>query len=191
MVEVDLLRRGVTLYRHTTIDEDRPGRRGLPPGDRDRDPRDHRHGAARDAVRPVPRPRRGHASTRTSSALDPARARIVDRALTAPATPPDAAGLTVEANSGARLDPREGRRPACQTTRRRSGPGHPRRPCAAATSLVTTAPGADDRLVADRHSHVDHGVRADEDAVSDRRRARARPRVARDRETHRRAVECV
>ena len=29
MVEVDLLRRGVTLYRHTTIDEDRPGAGGF------------------------------------------------------------------------------------------------------------------------------------------------------------------
>lgn len=29
MVEVDLLRRGVTLYRHTTIDEDRPGGAGF------------------------------------------------------------------------------------------------------------------------------------------------------------------
>jgi predicted dehydrogenase len=29
MVEIDLLRRGVTLYRHTTIDEDRPGGAGF------------------------------------------------------------------------------------------------------------------------------------------------------------------
>ena len=45
----------------------------------------------------------------------------------------------------------------------------------AATSPVTTAPARDDRLVADGHAHVDDGVGADEDAVTDGDRRAARP----------------
>ena len=155
MIEVDLLRRGVTAYRHTSIEGD-AGHAGF---------RQMTEMEVPEIIGAEPLasqlahfvsagPRRGR--PRGRAGVDPAGAPRggpgpVSQSLT---------GTNVGGAVRIQLDAGDG------------AGGHTGNDGAwAARRRVTTAPAADDGLVADGDAHVDHGVRAQEDAVADHHRS--------------------